>query len=162
MLAVRVGWCCHCCPLHSALLSCIWCCHPAFSIVVLHLALLSCIQHCHSPCSSLLSLCYVLPLLLCVVSLPHCDAASSSLVFVLCHRPHCPCCPSSPPFSIPVTRHPCHSPLSSCHHLMSPHSTIVSTSISPHEQWLMGRVVALCDMALIAALQAEACSSGIG
>jgi hypothetical protein len=87
----------------------------------------------------------------------------SSLVFVLrrCH-PHCPRCLSSPPFSIPVTHRPRHSPLPSCRCLMSPCSTIVSTSISPHEQWLLGRVVVLCDVASIAALQAEACSSGIG
>jgi len=32
-----------------------------------------------------------------------------------------------------------------------PHSTIVSTSISPYEQWLAGGVVVLYDAALAAA-----------
>ena len=41
-------------------------------------------------------------------------------------------------------------------------SNVVSTSSSPYEQWLTGRVGVLCDVAPIGTLQAEACSGGVG
>ena len=74
-----------------------------------------------------------------------------------------PCRSSSPPFavSVPLVRCPRRLPSSSCR-LTSPRSTVVSTSMSPHEQWLAGGVVVLCDVAPVATLRAEARSSGVG
>ena len=129
--------------LHSALsLSCVWCCCPMFSIII------PCIHCCH-------------PMIIVVVSSP-CCCCITSLVFVL--SPSSPlsvisticylCCLSCPPFAIPAI------------HLgvvvWCPHSIVISTSISPCEQLLAGRVVVFCNMAPIATLQAEAHSGSIG
>ena len=87
------------------------------------------------------------------------------MVFVIpCIYGHV-CCPllSSPMFVLPTIRPPCHSlawlylhfvflvfvVFSICHPPFVA-TVIISTSNSPCEQWLVGRLVVLCDVAVAA------------
>jgi hypothetical protein len=102
-----------------------------------------------------------------------------SFVVPVIHDPRHPSSPSSLLFVVPIICHP--------HRLSSPSSlpviccspsfvtllvVVVSTSIPPYEQWLVGRVVVLCGLVLamvvtgqkrpVATLRAEARSSSTG
>ena len=149
--------------LHSALsLSCVWCCCPVFGVVVLCSAssspafiviiprsLLSSCDHC---CHPVIIVVVSSPCCCCITSLVFVLSPSSplSVISTICY----PCCLSCPPFAIPAI------------HLgvvvWCPHSIVISTSISPCEQLLAGRVVVFCNMAPIATLRAEAHSGSIG
>ena len=113
---------------------------------------------CHPRCSS--SLAFIVPCLLspafmvvfvvpCVHGSVHCPChLSSSLPFIV-PAVHPPCYLFSPPFILPAVHcHGCsHSSSSSVFVVPFVAIIIVSTSNSPYEQRLVGRLVVVCDMA---------------